>query len=64
MLKVFHLLIAWGAAWFKKHKIKYILIRPDRIIFDALKDEKQLNKAVAGLSKTIEVRKRAKRDFS
>ena len=53
-----------GAAWFKKHKIKYILIRPDRIIFDALKDEKQLNKAVAGLSKTIEVRKRAKRDFS
>jgi 3-(3-hydroxy-phenyl)propionate hydroxylase len=51
-----------GTAWFKKHKINYILIRPDRIIFDALKDEKQLNKAVAGLSKTIEIRKRDKRD--
>jgi len=50
-----------GTLWFKKNKIRYILLRPDRIIYDAFKDEKQLNKAVSGLAKMIEVRKRVKR---
>jgi 3-(3-hydroxy-phenyl)propionate hydroxylase len=44
-------------SWFRKHKINYIIIRPDKLIFDAFKTEKQLNKAVKMMSKMIEVRK-------
>jgi 3-(3-hydroxy-phenyl)propionate hydroxylase len=46
--------------WFHKNKIKYILIRPDKLIFDAFKTEKHLNKAVKMMSKMIEVRKLGK----
>jgi len=49
-----------GPEWFKKHKIKFVIVRPDRIIFDALKDEKQFNKSVAALAKMVEVRKMVK----
>ena len=48
------------AAWFKKNNIKYLIIRPDRMIFDAFKTEKQLNKAVQQMSKMIELRRLGK----
>jgi 3-(3-hydroxy-phenyl)propionate hydroxylase len=48
------------AAWFKKNNIKYLIIRPDRMIFDAFKTEKQLNKAIQQMSKMIELRKMGK----
>jgi 2-polyprenyl-6-methoxyphenol hydroxylase-like FAD-dependent oxidoreductase len=48
------------AAWFKKNNINYLIIRPDKLIFDAFKTEKQLNKAIKMMSKMVELRKLGK----
>ena len=48
------------SSWFRKHKINYIIIRPDKLIFDAFKTEKELNKAVNSMSGIIKVKKMGK----
>jgi 2-polyprenyl-6-methoxyphenol hydroxylase-like FAD-dependent oxidoreductase len=48
------------AAWCKKQRIKYLILRPDRLVFDAFKTEKELNKAVNSMSGIIKVKKMGK----
>lgn len=40
-------------AWFKKNKVEYVVLRPDRIIFDAAKDEPQLKKILKLLKRKM-----------